>query len=403
MGYADFLAQVKAAGFEELAWVAAVSVPLVGMSVWFFKRKHPASMPAGNLNSAADQSKIGQQIGGTGNVVIQNNSDPAQGQITLHLLKAIAQKDQQLAEKDARILELSVSQIQDRSAAVDTVVDEAAKLQPTALAVQAKQELLLGNVDAAVRLLLGLSDAAKSDAQPHLEDAAKYAREAGALLAGRDTLQAIAAYERALLIEADDLELLDALIPLYSNVGNSSQARELANRLLGLTKVRAGADKANTEWQRDLSVSYDKIGDLQNAEGKRADALASYQAGLTIRKRLAELDKANTQWQRDLSVSYDRIGDLQKAEGKRADALASYQAGLTIAKRLAALDKANTEWQTDLVVSFWKLGKLASPKEAAVLLRDALNILKRLDAAGALHADQKDWQAMMQERLDGLT
>ena len=76
---------------------------------------------------------------------------------------------------------------------------------------------------------------------------------------------------------------------------------------------------------------------------------------------------------------------------------------MTIRKRLAELDKSNIQWQTDLVVSFWKLSELASPKEAAALLRNALNILQKLDSAGALHADQKGWQEMVQERLDGLT
>ena len=78
---------------------------------------------------------------------------------------------------------------------------------------------------------------------------------------------------------------------------------------------------------------------------------------------------------------------------------------MNIAKTLAALDQANTQWQTDLVVSGWKLSGLApdtlDKAAAVVLLRDAHQILARLKAMGALHADQQGWSQMIQTRLDG--
>ena len=77
----------------------------------------------------------------------------------------------------------------------------------------------------------------------------------------------------------------------------------------------AKADPGNAGWQRDLSVSHDRIGDVQEAQGDLAAALASYQASLAIRERLAKADPGNAGWQRDLSVSHDRIGDVQQAQG----------------------------------------------------------------------------------------
>ena len=356
MSYQKVLDWIKTAGFEQWSWVIAVLIGLVIFLKWMFgSTKQSASAVSLSTGNAANQhSAVGQQIGGTGNVVIQNNADPGHTQITLQLLNAIEQKDKLLAEKDARILALSVSQIQDRKDAVATVVEEATKLHPTTLALQAKQEMLSGNVDAAVQLLFSLSDDAAAQALPHLRSASTYAREAGALLANRDITRAIAAYERVLQREPNDLPTLDALIFLYTSAGNSPQARVLADRLLGLTQARAKTDPTNTQWQRDLSVSYERIGDLQNAEGKRPEALASYQAGLAIAKSLAELDKANT------------------------------------------------EWQTDLVVSAWKISALVDAKAAKHMLQDALKTLARLDATGALRADQKDWPAMLQQRLDSL-
>jgi tetratricopeptide (TPR) repeat protein len=105
-------------------------------------------------------------------------------------------------------------------------------------------------------------------------------------------------------------------------------------------------------WQRDLSVSREKIGDVQQAQGDLAAALASYQAALAISERLAKADPGNAGWQRDLSVSHNKIGDVQQAQGDLAAALASYQAVLAISERLAKADPGNAEWQRDLAVSY---------------------------------------------------
>ncbi|MFM7515129.1 MAG: AAA family ATPase, partial [Cyanobium sp.] len=76
--------------------------------------------------------------------------------------------------------------------------------------------------------------------------------------------------------------------------------------------------------------------------------------------RLAHIDPANTQWQRDLSVSHNKMGDVLVSQGDGPGALAAYQAGLTIREGLAKRDPANTQWQVDLAVSCAKLGSLES-------------------------------------------
>ena len=70
------------------------------------------------------------------------------------------------------------------------------------------------------------------------------------------------------------------------------------------------ADPDNTSWQRDLSVAYDKIGDVLVAQGDLSGALQSYQADLAISARLAPKNPSNAEWQHDLSVTYDRVGDV---------------------------------------------------------------------------------------------
>ncbi len=92
----------------------------------------------------------------------------------------------------------------------------------------------------------------------------------------------------------------------------------------------AARDPANTGWQRDLSVSHDRIGDVLVAQGDGPQALAAYRRGLAIREALAARDPANTEWQRDLSVSHNKIGDVLVAQGDGPQALAAYRRGLAI-------------------------------------------------------------------------
>ena len=95
-------------------------------------------------------------------------------------------------------------------------------------------------------------------------------------------------------------------------------------------------------------MSYDKVGDVQVAQGDLAGALTSYRDSLAIRDRLAKSDPGNAGWQRDLSVSYEKVGDVQVAQGDLAGALTSYRDSLAIRDRLAKSDPGNAGWQRDL-------------------------------------------------------
>ena len=85
-------------------------------------------------------------------------------------------------------------------------------------------------------------------------------------------------------------------------------------------------------------------------------ALAAYQASLDIRERLARADPTNAGWQRDLSVSNNRIGDVLQARGDLDGALAAYQASLDIRERLARADPTNAGWQRELSASHISIG-----------------------------------------------
>ena len=85
-----------------------------------------------------------------------------------------------------------------------------------------------------------------------------------------------------------------------------------AQRLLAL-------EAGNAEWQRDLSVSLNKLGDLTVAQGNLPEAQRLFGDSLRIAQRLAESDPGNAAWQRDVWVSHWRVANVLE---KQADAKA---------------------------------------------------------------------------------
>ena len=139
------------------------------------------------------------------------------------------------------------------------------------------------------------------------------------------------------------------------------------------------------------------------AYGDLPEALTAYRAGLAIRERLAAADPSNAGWQRDLSVSQEKLGDVFSAQGRLDEALAAYRAGLAIAERLAAADPSNAGWQRDVFISYAKLGTVEeakhNPKNASVHYVEAAKIIRRL---ASLDPSNARWQAdlaWIEERL----
>ncbi|WP_417841599.1 tetratricopeptide repeat protein [Terasakiella sp.] len=266
-----------------------------------------------------------------------------------------------------------------------------------------------GNIDGGLNLLASQAQKASENAKTAQHEAINQWRRIGELAYGVDRKRALAAFEKvmeltphaqawdyiyltrlyinsaqrenalatveqglsvvdakdrdyfALLIEKSDLSIL---------VGDREDAHSNLQTVHQYMLARANRDPENTEWQRDLSISYNKIADVLRDKGKADDALSHYQKSLEIFLKLAKHDPENTEWQRDLSVSYNKIADVLREKGKADDALNHYQKSLEIRQNLAKHDPENAEWQRDLSVSYNKIAGVLRAKGKA---DDALN------------------------------
>ena len=98
---------------------------------------------------------------------------------------------------------------------------------------------------------------------------------------------------------------------------------------------------------------------MLRAQGRLAGALKAYRDGLAIREGLAKKDPDNAGWQGDLSIGYDRVGNVLSAQGQFDEALKAYLDDRAIMEGLVKKDPDNAEWQRDLAISDEKVGDIA--------------------------------------------
>lgn len=154
------------------------------------------------------------------------------------------------------------------------------------------------------------------------------ARQLGALLYGRDTAGALAAYHQAADLDPNDAWTWIFLARLEAQAGHLGPAEAAA------VKARGAAQGSGDD--RDLAAAHDELGDVRVAQGDLPGALQAF-AGKEIADKLAAADQGNTEWQRDLIVSSCKLADLlERMPDHRGGAAAHWTQALVIARALAA-------------------------------------------------------------------
>jgi hypothetical protein len=186
------------------------------------------------------------------------------------------------------------------------------------------------------------------------------------------TLQALLAHRIA--ADPDDLDTAWHLSVADNKLGDfylfrkqpGDMERALASYSAGL-KIRERlfqAHRKQAKPARDLSVSYEKLGDFylqRNNPNDAESALDAYTTSLEIDKKLYRANSKNTQAARDLSITQNKFGDLNLQIGKKTNiktALTAYKSSKKIRQRLQRYDRKNIQLTRDLLLSYHKLGDL---------------------------------------------
>ena len=161
-------------------------------------------------------------------------------------------------------------------------------------------------------------------------------------------------------------------------VSGASEVRQalLKTSIDGLNKVAKTLD-TRTESERHLAIAHNDIGRTYllagNVEGtdSTAEALRHYQKANEISAKLAELNPDDPELQRDLSVSYEYIGDVQQQLGELARAEEAYLKGLLISEKQIALNPKDPDLKRDVAFGYEKLGDVRIAHEKLALAREA--------------------------------
>ena len=199
------------------------------------------------------------------------------------------------------------------------------------------------------------------------------------------------------------------LVDSLQDLGRLQSALDMARLAERVLHQAADADPPSAQKQRDLSISFERLGDVSVAAGDLAAARAYYEQGLAIRRKLADADPHSAEKQRDLSISFNKLGDVSRAAGDLAAARAYYEQGLAIRRKLADADPHSAQKQRDLGVSHIKLfdieNSLGNRPAAREQLAAYVASRGKLEAEGRLpspkdRANLKHWRQQLAEWAD---
>ncbi|WP_239340160.1 tetratricopeptide repeat protein, partial [Frankia sp. CiP3] len=221
-------------------------------------------------------------------------------------------------------------------------------------------------------------------AQERFDDVVAQTLTFTGMLAGESSVAALLG-EVGPMVPADSrgfLELVERELTALLNTGSTAAARDRGSAMVASARRLAEADPTNSQAQRDLSISYERLADVAIAVGDTGRAQQLFTDGLTIARRLAEADPTNSQAQRDLSISYNKLADLAVRSGDADKARGYYEQDLAIALRLAEADPVNAGKQRDVMISLRQLGGLLSGmgehERGQVMLSEAVEIARRI-------------------------
>ena len=165
--------------------------------------------------------------------------------------------------------------------------------------------------------------------------------------------------------------------------------------------LRTAHTSTNVSDLRVQAIAYSKIAESQQAQGILTESLNAFKESHAILKGLAVNYPPNTEHQRDISICEDSIGELLYAQGDLAAARSAFERSFDIRKHLTTLDPSNTQWQHDVSVSLSHIGDIIRADgnlvEALKRFTEALAIDQRLASRDPSNVE---WQHALSVGLD---
>jgi len=162
--------------------------------------------------------------------------------------------------------------------------------------------------------------------------------------------------------DPDSIQLKRHLAITCERIGNLYlQGKEYDQALEVFRKghdLKLAVSEQHEQGPRDLSFSYNKLGDVYIKLGRTQEAYDMYAQSLDIRKRLAESRPGDGEIQRAYTVGQNRVADVLMEMDREKEALELYQASLQRRADLATAQPDNAQASMDLAVGQFKLAQI---------------------------------------------
>jgi len=141
----------------------------------------------------------------------------------------------------------------------------------------------------------------------------------------------------------------------------------------------------NPELQRDLAVSYEKLGDVLLSAGQKSEAAEWFAKEIPLTERLAADDPDSSKRQDDLAIAYDRLGRVDRDLSRDDAALAALRSSLAVVEPLLTREDRQPNWQRDAAATYEVLGDVFAHRgesnHAVDSFRRALALREQLAAS----------------------
>lgn len=177
--------------------------------------------------------------------------------------------------------------------------------------------------------------------------------------------------EMAELVLEIGLDESDLVIGNFDTTSAVEFARWLRRRVVQIDRNLAEAAPGDTQAQRNLSISYEQLGNVHLRTGAIGSAITCFRTALEINRRLAESASADLQAQRDLSISYQKLGDLHLQTSEFSEAMDAYRECHSIRERLLQTEPDSADARRELAISHIQLGDISLTANAVDAARES--------------------------------
>ena len=178
--------------------------------------------------------------------------------------------------------------------------------------------------------------------------------------------------------------MLQAFAEAHGALGNKKERLKSATDARDILLQLAGKALPEQELRREIGRSHIAVGDAQRSLDATAQAMAAYQDGLQIRQALFDEHTGDTRHRRNLAVALERIGDIEQDEGRPDAAIERFTRALALLEDSSVEESVQKTWTRERAVLLNKIGDVQLDQdEPAVALAQFERSKRLIDAMQA--------------------